>query len=217
MKKTIITLLALAGVAVAAPQPITLTSATTVETANKALTWEGSDLTSWEVTFNVTPTLKANQTQIADAQIFSTARSGNTTTGLQFASNDDGTVEIYGHGISHNSTSTCLTVNTKTPITVRFVADYEGHTYTGGTFTVLSGETEYLNFTVDETILDTKLISGKASVWTQSGNSGSSTIFKVYDIAVTKLDDNYKAVPEPATATLSLLALAGLAMRRRRK
>ncbi len=222
MKKTFITLLALAGVAVAAPQPITLKSMTTVETGNAALTWDsselvGNELTSWEVTFNVTPTLKPGQTQIADAQIFSTTRKGQESKGVQFSSNNNGTVKIHGDGIAtQTSTSTCLTIGTKTPITIRFVADYKGNTYTGGTFTVLSGETEYLNFTVAETIADTKLISGTSSVWTQSG-SGASTIFKISDVAVTKLDDNYKAVPEPATATLSLLALAGLAMRRRRK
>lgn len=215
MKKTLIALMALAGVAMAAPQPITLTSSTTVESGNSALTWTGDPLTSWEVTFDVMPTLKDNQTQIADAPIFSTSRNVNTTTGLVFSSNTDGTIEIYGNGITHNSNDVCLTIDTETPITIRFVADYAGDVYTGGRFTVLSEETTYLNFTIDKTISDSQLISGKASVWTQSGNSGSSTTYKIYNITVTKLDNN--VVPEPTTATLSLLALAGLAARRRRR
>ncbi len=52
-----------------------------------------------------------------------------------------------------------------------------------------------------------------------SFNSDLATSCYLFDSAVTVADaiELNKAVPEPATATLSLLALAGLAARRRRK
>lgn len=54
------------------------------------------------------------------------------------------------------------------------------------------------------------------AVWTanpSTGNAGGGT-----SVAISNIGLSYTAaVPEPATATLSLLALAGLAMRRRRK
>lgn len=110
-----------------------------------------------------------------------------------------------------------LSIGNSTSITMSFVADYDNvlEEYVGGTFLVTSGETELLNFTVGKTIQDTTLQSGHASVWTQTGAGAcpSNNLFK--NIAVSRLADN--VVPEPTTATLSLLALAGLAVRRRRK
>ena len=63
----------------------------------------------------------------------------------------------------------------------------------------------------------------KIALGSWAGASGSSTLkehvasFAIYDGAMTADEVKAMVVPEPATATLSLLALAGLAARRRRK
>ncbi len=223
MKKTIIALLALAGVVGAEETFITLNSPTggNVTSGNSALTWAETSapltLSSWKVTFDLELTNKPGQTGIGDQPIFSTTRSGGTSTGIVFSSNTDGTVEIYhsDNSISENSDDSVLSVDEGISITISFIADYAGEEYKGGTFLVTSGETELLNFTVDETTEDTALKSGSSSVWTQSGNSSSPHIVSFSNIKVSQLADN--VIPEPATATLSLLALAGLAARRRRK
>ena len=223
MKKTLITLLALTGVAMAdsiltSSTPLTLTSSATVNSKNAALTWSGDDttLTSWSVSFDITCSNKTGKTGIGDAPLFSTRRSNGATTGLIFSSNTDGTVEIYqGNELSENSTASVLSIGNTTSITVSFVADYIGETYKGGTFVVTSGENKLLNFAVDATVENTTLISGSSSVWTQTGDGNCPANYAFSNITVSKLANN--VVPEPATATLSLLALAGLAARRRRK
>ena len=55
--------------------------------------------------------------------------------------------------------------------------------------------------------------SSSIRLWTNGGNE------KFSNVALSMLDNNKitPAVPEPTTATLSLLALAGLAARRRRR
>ena len=223
MKKTLIAIMALTGAVVAEEASITLTSATTVSSKNAALTWAESSapltLTSWEVAFDLELVNKENKTGIGDAPIFTTTRAGGTSNGIIFSSNTNGTVEIYHSSgvLSNNSTQSVLSIGNSTSITMSFVADYDYvlEEYIGGTFLVTSGETELLNFTVGKTIQDTTLKSGHASVWTQTGDAGCPSNNLFTNITVKRLADN--VVPEPTTATLSLLALTGLAARRRRR
>lgn len=230
MKKTIIVLFALAGVVGAEETAITLTSSSTVISGNSPLTWKETSapltLTSWKVAFDVELENKANKTGIGNAPIFSTTRGSRNnitgSTGIVFESNSNGTVGIYHrnneNGLSTPSTDSSdsvFSIDKSTSITISFVADYVWGEYKGGTFLVTAGEKELLNFTVDETIPDTTLISGSASVWTQSGDGAQPHKNLFSNITVSRLADN--VIPEPTTATLSLLALAGLAARRRRK
>ncbi len=83
----------------------------------------------------------------------------------------------------------------------------------------------------DGTDADTYEGVTNSHMWTETNANGTAITENVYQFhatGITVVDDTYVSsykvtglqtavIPEPATATLSLLALAGLAMRRRRK
>ena len=212
MKKTIIALLALAGVAAA--ESLTLTSPTdgSLTSGNAPVAWSEnySTLTSWELSFTLT------DAALGDAVIFSTDKDSSGGAGYVLSTNEDGSLEVYAREIgvyySKSTAAGVVTAGTPLAITFSFVADENMFTneIVGGTFTVKAGEatnswavTDYLEYT--------DLTNNSVSrFWT----NGQAEQFS--NITVAKLDNNM-VVPEPTTATLSLLALAGLAARRRRK
>ena len=221
MKKTLITLLALAGVAVAAlPETDTvltlvangsITADGTLSTSNGYIKWsEDIDkLDSWSVSFTVT--------SVRDS--LGNENLAQVVGGVIFAVNNDGTVEFYSPSI--NTQDVWFTgVNTPTAITLTFIADVATDEYVfynpgvnvgdvvGGTLTATSGEKTFsINVKGDYALYKN---GQSVQIWT---NSAKETYT---GITVTQLAEvNY--VPEPATATLSLLALCGLASRRRRK
>jgi len=212
MKKTIIALLALAGVAAAAP--LTLTSPTdgSLTSSNAAVAWSEnySTLTSWELSFTLT------DTTLGDAIIFGTDRDGSGAAGYLLSTDTDGSLEVYARNInvtySKSTAAGVVTAGTPVAITFSFVADENQYTneIVGGTFTVKAGEATS-SWAVKDGLEYTDLTNNSVSrFWTNGGAE------KFSNITVAKLDNNM-VVPEPTTATLSLLALAGLAARRRRK
>ena len=212
MKKTIIALLALAGVAAAAPLTLTSPAGGSLSSSNAAVAWseDYSTLTSWELSFTLT------DTALGDAIIFGTDRDGSGAAGYILSTNVDGSLEVYARNIGVNySNSTAagvVTAGTPVAITFSFVADENQYTneIVGGTFTVKAGEATS-SWAVTSGLGYTDLTNNSVSrFWTNGGAEQFS------NITVTKLDNNM-VVPEPTTATLSLLALAGLAARRRRK
>ena len=212
MKKTIIALLALAGVAAAAP--LTLTSPTdgSLTSSNAAVAWSEnySTLTSWELSFTLT------DTTLGDAIIFGTDKDSSGAAGYLLSTNTDGSLEVYARNInvtySKSTAAGVVTAGTPVAITFSFVADENQYTneIVGGTFTVKAGEATS-SWAVTDGLEYTDLTNNSVSrFWTNGGAEQFS------NITVAKLDNNM-VVPEPTTATLSLLALAGLAARRRRK
>ena len=231
MKRTIIALMALAGVAMAAPQALTLTSPSEgkIETGNNFVAWseEYSQLDSWSLSFELL------DSALGDAAIFSTEKIGNGgAVAYVLKTTSEGGLTLINTNASNAtilSLSNVITAGTQTgAITLSYVADeadaYYGiynngvaaGTLVGGTFTLTIGEQVASAYvaSVEHTTLWNGEGHGAASnvssrFWTNSAAE------KMYNISVTKLDNNL--VPEPATATLSLLALCGLAARRRRK
>ena len=212
MKKTIIALLALAGVAAAAPLTLTSPANGSLSSGNNAVAWseDYSTLTSWELSFTLT------DAALGDAILFGTDRDGSGAAGYILSTNVDGSLEVYARNIGVNySNSTAagvVTAGTPVAITFSFVADENQYTneIVGGTFTVKAGEATS-SWAVTSGLGYTDLTNNSVSrFWTNGGAEQFS------NITVTKLDNNM-VVPEPTTATLSLLALAGLAARRRRK
>ena len=239
MKKTIIALLALAGVTMAEDVALTLSSpkSGSLTSGNTLVKWQTSvdgvytditELTSWALTFTLdierksdgVPSIAANDL----AFIQNTGADYNGS--VKFAMNNDGTLKFYGYttggnsSISTDSTDVFLSTQTitndegstttiipDTAITLQFIAneDADGN-ITGGTLSALSGD-KALSIELDSALTLTN--SNSIRLWTNSGNEQ----FK--DISLTSLSNN--VIPEPTTATLSLLALAGLAARRRRK
>ena len=210
MKKTIITLLALAGVAAAEELTLTQPAGGSLSSGNQTLNWSEDiqNLTSWELSFDF----------IVDSYINNTL--------LQIGDKDawQPTVELWNQYIQFNQASNTqvgkvsVVVDELASITLSFIANKTADgDYVGGTYSVTfnqgestySASTEITKFTDDRTLSDYSLDKEEARFWTHS----SSVTYS--NITLTQLDD--KLIPEPTTATLSLLALAGLAARRRRK
>ena len=221
MKKTIIALMALAGVAAAdtatTPEELTWTSLTVTTPANGALgsgnsviDWTeatGNLMNSWELRFTLDPSRLSNQ------YLFGTVKGSSGADGYTLQITSDGAIRL-----NQNKSVEVLTVGSYTAedsaveIGLQFVkvVDAEG-AFKSGTFTLTVGDAigTYTVDAIDNTIF-TK--GSNNNVWTNGGNEKISAISLKYADAVV-----LPAVPEPTTATLSLLALAGLAARRRRK
>ncbi|MBQ4594651.1 MAG: PEP-CTERM sorting domain-containing protein [Akkermansia sp.] len=216
MKKTIIALIAMTGISGA--ESLTLTSPTDgkLESGNAALTWseEIAELQSWELNFTLLDAALAN------AALFGTRQSGYEA-GIVLNVKSNGGLMIYNKSttdITNNSFQVetdagWVTASTNTNITLSFVADVDtSGTVVGGTFTLTSGtNSKIIDMGGHTNLLGYTSIKkdGGTRFYTAQGDQ------KFYNITVSQLSN--RVIPEPATATLSLLALAGLAARRRRK
>lgn len=118
-------------------------------------------------------------------------------------------------------------VSTSNPITLRFAYDAVNHAaylYNVGTGEYVSAKDleasdTYSLTTVSSSVTGMGDIDGKTMFWTDGG-SANYKLLGVTDMSSLAGKSDFLAyvtAPEPATATLSLLALMGLAARRRRK
>ena len=236
MKKTLITILALAGLAHADFDPTLVTSysatfanETNSTTTTSVLTFgneESLALKSWCIEFTTTA-VKTSGSHILMSS------SGSDSVGVCLDTwGPSGATRNFGVKVNGNSSTgagsfkSVLSTNAggASQITMRLAYDNQNMTYyvmslddektlTTGTFITADSSDYYLTSGVS-----------KFSVY----GTNSYTVTAVYDLtdvakagATGKADfaafvANPTTVPEPATATLSLLALAGLAARRRR-
>jgi len=246
MKKTLITLLALSGVVVAAETPKEYTatfanSGTTTQASDRShILLDGGNaaitLDSWMMEFQI-------QKQSDIGAFFSLSRNANNSErgGLGLRTNSSSGVGISWNGNAgwaSDPTKLDVTsfssISADSPITLRFAYDAESDTaylynvdtekyitatklttrYEGGDFSFSS---------VDKTVTGTGDVNGKTMFWTDGGTAAYK-LLGVTDMSSIAGDNtkfvNYlttKTIPEPTTATLSLLALCGLASRRRRR
>lgn len=233
MKTTLITLLALSGVS-AATQQENLTQCTLDAKAQFVLTL---DLKPAAIA-----TLLPNLDTANEGVIFATVESGTSCTGLALG-NWGSTGKVYMQLSSNSSQFTAgLAAGTGSGVTVNgnsldnsdVSTDIEGLSFTnmkGNNFdwnSVTSAvltlnhdgaadlSTVKLALTIAGTDGTVKYITGASTNATRAwDNYGATTTLKWNENFVTSAD--FKTVPEPATAALSLLAFAGLASRRRRK
>lgn len=233
MKKTLVIILALSSVATA---DITLYDATFASTGTDTLTGarshlkvgsEAITLSSWMIEFQITK-------QGDSGTFFSTCRYSTDQTergGLGIRTNSDTGLSITTNAnnsfASGKLTVTSFTdISANNPITLRFAYDAVNHSaylYNVGTgeyvsATELTASDTYKLATVDSTVT-TGDVNGKSMFWTDQGSANYKLmgITDMSSLAGTAGFLAHVTVPEPATATLSLLALAGLATRRRRK
>ena len=227
MKKTIIALLALAGMAGAADStPIAITlpgsddytwiagsnangigtgaSAEIVTKLATAITSAGADQVGWY----------AGTGQAYGANDYGSDISVISSTSFSFKSRPALSGEYVALGVTLPVNADSITLSFDTTNKLGYsVWSYDGTTATeliGLTYQSGSGSVSqtYNTATVDASQLFV--------LWTAnhpSGNVGGGNAVTVSNIALSYTP----AVPEPATATLSLLALCGLAARRRRK
>ena len=129
-----------------------------------------------------------------------------------FLLNSDGTLSLNrGGALSSTTLTNDTTTGTKDKSV--FKNGEAAYTLTAGTYTI-----EYLGGGNGSAAADLYLDGVKVAGFTK-GNHNMNGIDNGGLALKLQTNDSYKAamVPEPATATLSLLALAGLAARRRRK
>lgn len=251
MKKTLITLLLMSGVAAAAvsdgylTNPGALTwesidtlSTTSVTTGNSGLEWttaENAVLTkSWELQFTLSVKGFVNGTS---DEIFGTYNSsgangwvlGVDDAGRLFLGNQGGKGEELAASDALIQTDTGLvgigkqvevegatqtTYGDGVVITLQFMkyVNQETSAAAGGKFTLTVGTGDSAKTYSAETTSNDNIVlyeNSKARFWTNSANQ------KMENISLREGGIMY--IPEPSTATLSLLALAGLAVRRRRR
>ncbi|MBQ2815025.1 MAG: PEP-CTERM sorting domain-containing protein [Clostridia bacterium] len=180
------------------------------ELTDKAL-GEG-DASLFSIKTKINKEIKDNTTQeitsgmtgpVEDAEILKVCEDGS----LKLEKKVDGTP------VGETSVSGLITANTATAVTLVFLAeeDTNGNDI-GGTFYVYVGENGDSGDAVISYNVDERVEFGEnydARLWT---NGGAETFSKI-----ALYSGGVVTVPEPATATLSLLALAGLAARRRRR
>lgn len=222
MKKTIITLLALGGIAIAAEPPsysITLGDATTtsISTGSQKIWLNGewdayaqNFNNGWMMDFSITShTLTMDGKQI----IFKAQGSDG---GLEIAVHGDNTIALTDWNGDVAITSTvALTTGTvyraaydKTAQSVYLINtetnEYESGTWTSENYGAI-GTYAATFYTGDSVTINV------GDAFDMDGITGDAFKTSMTTTPATP------AVPEPATATLSLLALAGLAARRRRR
>ena len=222
MKKTIIALLALAGVAAADTyeldmKAVTFGSADTLTKGNEAMNWaDGAVYETWYMEFKLTEVTRDGYIATITA-----GPGGSNSSGLSVSAKA-GSITL-GTG-SSNVISSAGSLEFTTTDTLTF-AYYDGTAYLGNMTTK-----EYISASTGLPSTTT-MTSGTSRAWA-NGNPGTTQIGAT---SIASLDDldipaGYtldmgtlmttgvaQSVPEPTTATLSLLALAGLAARRRRK
>ncbi len=220
MKKSIIALALLSSAALADEIPSTtdITDATQT-TGNGTVSWNttevDSPLTTWAFTF----TVDSSTTTSANKPLISMGTNGNNAVGLSVITTDNNYATLsIGNGTELLSGSIKVT---------------EGATYTlaydASTYTVYLGSSDgnYITYTFESSSdVTTTLTSGTLQQWTNTVSGAgtvSTTITSVADLSSVSGDSAAFAsyvttgsVPEPATATLGLLALGALALRRRR-
>ena len=232
MKKTIITLMALAGVAAAETtwewQTLTLTTPTGGKftptgnaSGNTVIGWsdDTGDLYSWQMSFELT--VKAFNGTGTLNNIFSTASTDGASGYVLSLTKEGGfvlTLEQNGDALIASESGVVAigdgtNFGAATAVTLSFtnyVSETSDAASVGGIFSLSVDGTEVGTYTVDKASVNT--IFGKndnTKIWTNGKNQ--------YFTNLVMAKGGNIVVPEPATATLSLLALAGLAARRRRK
>jgi hypothetical protein len=232
MKKTFITLLALCGVAAAADSTkelwsldFTGTSLTssfadgvslstlptsginnglTLNNAPLTLTQSGSILT-YQDQFVFSVTLEVNSHLGSWPELVGFGNDSHNWKGAYYVNDNNFVLDKNGFG-SPNETNRAVgdvSVTLNTPITLSFKSDGEG------TVTMYVGDTVAGYTTIGDGYL-TQTIEKFAIGGRIGGKAGNNADVTVYGASLS-------IIPEPTTATLSLLALAGLAARRRRK
>lgn len=233
MKKTLITLLALTGVAAAADSTQKLWSldftgtslsssfadgvslatlpssgidnGLTLNNAPLTLTQTGSILT-YQDQFVFSVTLQVNSHLGNWPELVGFGNNTNNWKGAYYVVDNNFVLDKNGFGTPDETNKAVgdVSVTLGTPITLSFVNDGEG------TITMYVDETVAGYTTIGDAYLEQSVdkfaLGGRVG-----GKDGNNANVTVYSASLSKI------VPEPTTATLSLLALAGLAARRRRK
>jgi hypothetical protein len=203
MKKTIIALMALAGAAAAATEEVnTITAA-----------WGTAPVVAgncWSADYTLTFTLDALYTLEESGSVLGFYRGSavNDTYGynaIVLGGSNDALTLTVGRGRANNTVDNATGINAGTTFSFQDNVTFTTAIQKGVTYTLsVAGANQAMTPTLTWD-------GGSETLDSYNGNmNGDATI-------TSALNPGTITVPEPTTATLSLLALAGLAARRRRK
>ncbi len=209
MKKTLIALIACAGMAVAAEETETITGLTAEFTTPPVVAgncWSG------DYTFTFTLTEDYTMADFGTVLGFYRGNATNDTYGynaIVLGGSEEALTLTVGRGRAYD------TVDNATGIDADTTFSFAGGANDKRTFSaeILKGVTYTLTVTGGNQSMTPTLTwdGGTETLASYEGNmNGNADLTSVVNPGII-------TVPEPATATLSLLALAGLAVRRRRK
>ena len=230
MKKTLITLLSLAGVAMgidyktidytfgrATVDDVTTITITSEQSQALTLNYVGTtyetggssavgmiNADSYAGTY--TPNVQLRQNQASDYWMITFSVTNNTSELITLTNMGFDAYVVNGDGSNKNFNASVTTTNTLTIEGIETPWVQENAIATGGNTTDVS----FVLGPNDTTSVD--LLAGETVQ--VSFKLGSAKTYNTY-AGLTGMSVSY--IPEPATATLSLLALCGLAARRRRK
>lgn len=211
MKKTLIALIACAGMAVAAEETETITGLTAkFETAPAVAgnCWSG------DYTFTFTLTEAYTMDDFGTVLGFYRGSAVNDTYGynaIVLGGTDEALTLTVGRGRAYDTVDNATGIDADTTFTFAGGAN-DKRTFTT---TIQTGVTYTLTVTGGNQAMTPTLTwdGGTETLASYEGNmNGNAALTSVANPGTMTV-----TVPEPATATLSLLALAGLAVRRRRK
>ena len=242
MKKTLITLMSLAGVATAEPLTLELTALNSPGTLiggaknNAAVTTNAFDNTTDFTTLTglFTESDKWYVSQGYNTNV-GTSDVPSSTDGAVLVAGGPGTARSAIGGIEFSLTSTQLSQfdgaidftfnvsrqggNNNSNHQITFYLLTDSVTLTSSTYNTKTGDNL---LTADSSTYVSLTFNAEQVAAMQATGEDQTFVFVAYSDAVNGsnsgvLMNNFTMIPEPATATLSLLALAGLAARRRRK
>ncbi len=207
MKKTLIALIACAGMAVAAEETITGLTAEFTTAPVKA-----GDFYAGDYTFTFTLTEDYTMADFGTVLGFYRGNAINDTYGynaIVLGGTDEALTLTVGRGRAYDTVDSATGIDADTTFTFASATDDKV------TFTteIVKGVTYTLTVTGGNQAMTPTLTwdGGTEALASYKGNmNGNADLTSV-------VNPGTMTVPEPATATLSLLALAGLVVRRRRK
>ena len=208
MKKTLIALIACAGMAVAAEETETITGLTAgFTTAPEKL----GDFYAGDYTFTFTLTEDYTMADFGTVLGFYRGSAINDNYGynaIVLGGTDEALTLTVGRGRANNTVDGATGIDADTTFTFQDKVTFTTTIQKGVTYTLtVAGASQAMTPTL------TWADGGTETLASYNGNmNGNATLTSVVNPGTMTV-----TVPEPATATLSLLALAGLAVRRRRK
>ena len=204
MKKTLIALMALAGVAAAATEQVN-----TIDSAWGTAPSTGGNF--WGADYSVVFTLNALYNLAESGTIIgyycgTAVNDSHGYNAITLGGSDDALTLTVGRGrVMDTSNLNTATMNYQDSVTF--------------TTTIQKGVTYTLSVTGGDQAMTPTLTwdGGSETLASYKGNMNGNTANMAYALNPGTITIEVPNVPEPTTATLSLLALAGLAARRRRK
>ncbi len=228
MKTTLITAaLCLGCIAFAAAEEETITYTTTtgIYTGNGAGNYSSFSFTLSEALFSGTASTTNALTTASDGSESYASSTLSLTSILIVAGNSTGTISADTLVITDSSgntvaTSTGVTSSRQTNYDVFDSSEYytrNVYTYTFSDAELTVGETYTVTFYTDGEVTNQRLMTSYNGNGTSEGGAAAASLSTAgYQPGGMVITVSSVSVPEPATATLGLLALGALALRRRR-